>query len=145
MSARSQPAIRASRPVERGFALVAAVFVLLILAALSAFAFQVGSNQQQTATFDLLIARAQAAAESGIEYGANRALRASQCLPTTSLTLAAAGLSGFRVTVTCSASPHQVGATTYHAYVLQSVAQRGTYGSADFVARTLSRTVTDAP
>lgn len=142
MRARSNPA---TRPAQEGFALIAAVFVLLILAALSAFAFRVGTNQQQTATFDLLIARARAAAESGLEYGANRALRASQCLPTTTLTLAAPSLNGFSVTVTCSVSPHQIGATTYHAYALQSVAQRGTYGSPDFVARTVSRTVNDAP
>ncbi len=130
---------------ERGFALMAAIFVLLVLTALAAFAVRVGTTQQQSVAFDVLIARAQAAADSGIEYGANRALRASLCPASTVVNPTAASLSGFAVTVTCSASTHQVGAVTYHAYALQSTAQQGTYGSADYVARTSTRTVNDAP
>jgi len=127
---------------ERGFALMAAIFVLLVLTALAAFAARIATTQQQSVAFDVLIARAQAAADSGIEYGANQALRYTQC-PVTPTPLT---LNGFTVTVTCSnASTHQVGAVTYHAYVLQSTAQQGTYGSADYVARTASRTVNDAP
>lgn len=126
---------------------MAAIFVLLVLTALAAFAVRIGTTQQQSVAFDVLIARAQAAADSGIEYGANLALRASpsQCPPSAVVTPAAAILSGFTVTVTCSPSTHQVGAVTYHAYALQSTAQQGTYGSADYVARTASRTVNDAP
>jgi MSHA biogenesis protein MshP len=132
---------------QRGFALMAAVFVLLVLTALAAFAVRIGTTQQQSVAFDVLIARAQAAADSGIEYGANQALIASppQCLPSIPVPLTAAALNGFTVTVTCSASTHRIGAVTYHAYVLQSTAQQGTYGSADYVARTSTRTVNDAP
>lgn len=126
---------------------MAAIFVLLVLTALAAFAVRVGTTQQQAVAFDVLIARAQAAADSGIEYGANQALRASppQCQPSTVVSHTAATLNGFTVTLTCSASTHQVGAVTYHAYALQSTAQQGTYGSADYVARTSTRTVNDAP
>lgn len=126
---------------------MATIFVLLVLTALAAFAVRVSANQQQSVAFDVLIARAQAAADSGIEYGANRALRGSpsQCLASTVVTPTATVLSGFTVTVTCAASTHQVGAVTYHAYALQSTAQQGTYGSADYVARTSTRTVNDAP
>jgi MSHA biogenesis protein MshP len=132
---------------QRGFALMAAIFVLLVLTALAAFAVRIGTTQQQSVAFDVMIARAQAAADSGIEYGANQALTASppQCLSSTPVPLTAATLNGFSVTVTCSPSTHQVGAVTYHAYVLQSTAQQGTYGSADYVARTSTRTVNDAP
>ncbi len=124
---------------------MAAIFVLLVLTALAAFAVRIGTTQQQSVAFDALIARAQAAADSGIEYGANRALRASQCPASAVVTPGAATLNGFAVTVTCSPSTHQIGAVTYHAYVLQSTAQKGSYGSADYVARTVSRTVNDAP
>ena len=71
----------------RGFALLAAIFVLLVLAALAAFAFRIGLNQQQTASYDVLLARAQAAADSGLEYGANRALKAGSCAASTSVAL----------------------------------------------------------
>lgn len=128
---------------------MAAIFVLLVLTVLAAFAVRIGTTQQQSVAFDVLIARAQAAADSGIEYGANQALTASQC-PVTPVvvTHTAASLNGFTVTVTCSGpSPHQVGVgpVTYYAYTLQSTAQWGTYGSADYVARTVTRTVNNAP
>jgi MSHA biogenesis protein MshP len=125
---------------------MAAIFVLLVLTALAAFAVRVGTTQQQSVAFDVLIARAQAAADSGIEYGANQALRPPhQCPASTVVTPTAATLSAFTITVTCSASTHQIGAVTYNAYVLQSTAQLGIYGSPDYVARTSSRTVNDAP
>jgi MSHA biogenesis protein MshP len=131
---------------ERGFALMATIFVLLVLTALAAFSVRIATTQQQSVAFDVLVARAQAAADSGIEYGANQALRYAQCPGSAPVTLGAATLNGFAVTVTCSPTPpHQVGATSYHAYVLQSTAQQGTYGSADYVARTVTRTVNDAP
>jgi hypothetical protein len=128
---------------------MATIFVLLVLTALAAFSVRIGTTQQQSVAFDVLIARAQAAADSGIEFGANQVLRPTpQCLPSTVVTPTAATLNGFTVTVTCSASTHQVGAfpaATYHAYVLQSTAQHGTYGSPDYVARTVTRTVNDVP
>jgi len=131
-----------------GFALIAAIFVILVLAALAAFAVRVGTTQRQTADFALLNARAQLAADTGIEYGINQALVHGSCpAPATTLNLNAAGLKGFTVTVTCAVSNHQLGAapTTYHAYALSAVAQLGTFGSSAYVARTALRTVTDAP
>jgi MSHA biogenesis protein MshP len=130
-----------------GFALIAAIFVLLVLAALAAFAFRIGLTQQQTASYDVMIARAQAAADSGIEYGANRALKAGACAASTSVALTAPGLTGFTVTVVCqaSASLHRIGAQSYPAFLLTATAQHGTYGSADFVSRTSTATVTSAP
>ncbi len=131
-----------------GFALIAAIFVTLVLAALAAFAVRIGATQQQTADFGMLNARAQAAADSGIEYGLNQALVHGSCPgPSTTLSPTAAGLKGFTVVVTCTVTNHQIGAgpTTYHAYALTSVAQLGTYGTSGYVARTAVRTVTDAP
>jgi MSHA biogenesis protein MshP len=133
---------------ERGFSLIAAIFVILVLGALAAFAVRIGATQQQTADFALLNARAQAAADSGIEFGTNQALLHGSCpaAPTT-LNLTAVGLAGFTVTVTCSVTNHQIGAlpTTYQAYALTSVAQLGTYGTSGYVARSAARTVNNAP
>jgi MSHA biogenesis protein MshP len=130
---------------ERGFSLIAAIFVILVLAALGAFALRIGVTQQQTAMFDLSIARAQAAADSGIEYGANRALKAATCAATTTLSPTAPGLSGFTITVTCSASTHNITGIAYQSYSLTSTARRGNYGAPDFVSRPVTRTVTNAP
>ena len=133
---------------QGGFSLVVAIFVVLVLAALAMFALRVTATQQQTADFSLLNARAQAAADAGIEYGINQALIAATCGgPATVLNLNAVGLQGFTVTVTCAPSNHQIGAapTTYHAYAITAVAQLGTYGSSGYVAHTSTRTVNDAP
>ena len=134
---------------EEGFSLVVAIFVVLVLAALAMFALRVSATQQQTADFSLLNARAQAAADTGIEYGVNQALVAASCPgPATTLNLTAVGLKGFTVKVTCAVTNHLIGptpGTTYHAYAITSVAQLGTYGTSGYVARTATRTVTDAP
>jgi len=146
---RSPLATRTGPRAAGGFALIAAIFVILVLAALAMFAVRIGATQQQTADYALLNARAQLAADSGIEYGTNQALVHGSCPgPATTLNLSAVGLNGFTVTVTCTVTNHQIGAappTTYHAYVLTSVAQLGVYGTSGYVARTAARTVNDAP
>lgn len=138
-----------SRTRQGGFSLVVAIFVVLVLAGLAMFALRVTATQQQTADFSLLNARAQAAAAAGIEYGVNQALVAASCPAAAAiLNLNAVGLRGFTVTVTCVVTNHLIGptpGTTYHAYAITSVAQLGIYGTSGYVARTRSRTVTDAP
>jgi MSHA biogenesis protein MshP len=125
---------------QRGFSLIAAVFLIVVLAALGTFAARMAVTQQETVNLALLEAQAQAAANSGIEYGANRALRWSLCPASTPLTLAGAGLAGFAVVVQCNLTVHAPSGKT--SYALISTATRGTYGRADFVSRRASRTVT---
>lgn len=124
---------------QRGFSLIAAVFLIVVLAALGTFAARMAVTQQETVNLALLEAQAQAAANSGVEYGANRALRGSQCLPSQPLTLRAAGVTGFAVVVQCNLTTHASGQKSY---ALVSTATRGSYGRADFVSRRASRTVT---
>jgi MSHA biogenesis protein MshP len=147
--ARRISAVRVGPRAAGGFALIAAIFVILVLAALAMFAVRIGATQQQTADYALLNARAQLAGDSGIEYGINQALVHGSCPgPVTTLNPGAAGLKGFTVMVTCTVTSHQIGAappTTYHAYALTSVAQLGTYGTSGYVARTATRMVNDAP
>lgn len=128
---------------QRGFSLVAAVFLIVVLAALGAFAVQIAMMQYQGADVELLEARAQAAAQTGIEYAAYVALTNSSC---GNATLNPQGaLSGFVVNVTCSAATHTVGAGLKTVYTLVSNASHGTYGQPDYVARRVTLHVTDAP
>src|SRR5690348_5360454 len=87
---------------QRGFSLIAAIFLIIVLAALGTFAVRIAMTQQQMVNFAVLEAQALAYANSGIEYGANRALKASTCLNSTSMTLGGT----FTVTVACSVTPH---------------------------------------
>ncbi len=124
---------------QRGFSLIAAIFLIVVLAALATFAVRIAVTQQETQNLSLLEMQAQAAAQSGLEYGANRALKYGQCQSSVALTLAGAGLKGYAVVVKCTATPHFAGKNSY---ALSSTASRGVYGRADFVARQVSRTVT---
>jgi MSHA biogenesis protein MshP len=132
---------------QRGVVLIAALFMIIVLAGLGIFAVRLGAGQQQSVNLALLGVRAQAAADSGVELGANRALKGAGCAPllplttTVAVTLTEAALNGFNVSVVCSHSNQTVGTVTYDVYKLSAFAQSGTYGTPAYVARTASRTV----
>jgi MSHA biogenesis protein MshP len=139
---------------QAGFSLVAAIFLIVVLAALGAFAVQIAMSQYQSATSELLQARAQAAAEAGLEYEANLALQRvpASCLATNTLNLTRGALTGFVVELACSSTPqHRIYSpvtstwTSYTVYALAATATKGTYGAQDYVARTVTRNVTNAP
>jgi MSHA biogenesis protein MshP len=117
----------------RGMSLVAALFLIVVIAALGAFAVRIGLGQQQTVNLSLLTSRALAAANAGIDWSAARALD-----PTTpncsagSLALTQAGLAGFTVDVTCLSTPFLPEGTLY---VIEAVSRYGTYGQPDYVSR----------
>ena len=99
-----------------GFAIVSAIFILVVLAVLGAAIVNVTSSQAIGSAQDVQGVRAYAAARSGIEWGlykvqstaaynfgytsANANLRACPTSPT-SFVPAASTLTGFTVTVTC--------------------------------------------
>lgn len=140
---------------QAGFSLVAAVFLIVVLAALGAFVVQLAMSQYQSANLELLEARAQAAAEAGIEYGANLVLQTPPaiCINPNSypFVLTQGALKGFAVTVTCTPTTHQVysgtppAAKNYVVYSLAATASSGIYGRPDYVARRVTRNVTLAP
>lgn len=127
----------------RGFALVPALFLLVVLGTLAIVAVRVGTGQQHAVTMDLLQARALAAANAGIEWGAYRALNGS-CAATTTLNLTEASLNGFSVLVTCTDTAFTNGAATNNSYVINATATYGTYGQPSYVRRVVSATFTDA-
>ena len=138
--------MRAARPLplqQRGIALVAAIFLLVTLAALGAFAVRIGLFQQQTVTSSLRAAQAFHAARSGIAWAAHEALSSGWCGSST-LTLSEAGTQGFRVRVDCASSTHNEGAATTTVYVIETLAEAGSYGGPDYVSRRIQAKVTDA-
>jgi MSHA biogenesis protein MshP len=126
-----------------GFALVPALFLLVVLGALGLVAVRVGMGQQQAVTMGLIQARALSAANSGIEWGAYRAL-AGSCASSTTLTLTEGALSGFSVVVTCTATSFTNGTGSSNSYVIQAVATSGTYGQPGYVRRVVGATFTNA-
>lgn len=103
---------------ERGFTMVSAIFILVVLALLGAAIVTVSTSQQLGSTSDLLGTRAYAAARAGIEWGLYQVnssnswssttpnTRTCPTSPTTfALPATASTLSGFTVTVTCTPYP----------------------------------------
>jgi len=130
--------------MNRGFALVPALFLIVVLAALGAAAIRIGSGEQQTVTMAMQQGRALAAARAGIEWGAYQALKASSCAASTTLNLSEAALAGFTVVVTCSTAIDASGPVPKNSYVLVANSSSGTYGQPGYVHRVVSSTFTDA-
>jgi MSHA biogenesis protein MshP len=104
----------------RGFAIVSAIFILVILAALGAFIVNISTNQQIGSALDVQGVRAYQAARAGIEWGLYRQLQGASCSGATSFSPAASTLSGFTVTVVCTARAPTSGSPTI--YTIQSTA-----------------------
>jgi MSHA biogenesis protein MshP len=129
---------RHCRPdAEGGFVLPAAIFLLVILAALAGFMVTLSRTTNMSGALDIQGARAYQAARAGMEWAAWQVAQtpAQPCnaapMPPLTGTLAA-----FTVTVSCTPSgPYADGATSVMVYQVTSTAESGLYGSVDFVSR----------
>jgi MSHA biogenesis protein MshP len=128
---------------QRGFSLVSAVFLLVVLAGLGVYAVRLNTLQQQTVTAGLRAAQAFQAARAGVAWGAYRALNAGVCA-TDTLSLTEGAATGFRVTVQCTQSTHTEGSSTVRVLVFDVRAEAGAYGGPDYVSRRLQTKITDA-
>ena len=120
-------------PRQHGFALVTAIFLLVVLGALALFMLSLSSTQHMTSTWTILSARAHYAALSGIEWGAWQAVNGGGC--NGSPTVAPGGPAAFTVTVTCTSSSHVEGVVTSRVWVIDATAQSGSFGGIGFVQR----------
>lgn len=131
----------AGRSAQRGFSIVSAIFLLVVLSALGAFMLTFSTVQHITSAQDVQGARAYQAARTGIEWGAYQVLQKSSCASPTSLT-AGGTQAGFSIVVQCSSFPATTeGGNTVAMYQITSTANQGTLGSATYVERQLQATI----
>ncbi len=102
MSATSRSARRGPRRGERGFSLVSAIFLVVILSAVAAYAMSVATVQHQSSALDVSGARALAAARTGLEWGAYQSLRLDSCVASSTLSFAGTPLAPMGATVACT-------------------------------------------
>lgn len=136
-------ALDRSPAAQRGVSLVTAIFLLVVLAALGAYAARLGVLQQQTVTSAMRASQAFHAARSGISWAAHRALAAGWC-GTATLALTEVGTAGFDVQVQCTQTTHVEGSATINVFVIDVLAESGLYGGPDYVSRRLQAKITDA-
>ena len=141
--------LRAS--TQRGFALMSALFLLVVLAALGVYMVSISSTEHYTSLYALQSAKAYYAARSGIEWGADTALNNS-CAAANKIGLNPGGtLSGFSVNVACT-DPNSRGyaesqlASSYHVYVItaQSYTTNIAFGNPGYASRRIRVTITTA-
>lgn len=125
---------------DRGFALVAVIFILVILSAVGSAMLKISATHHATATMALLGARAYHAARSGAEWAIYEAVNSGGC-PAAVFALTEAASVGFAIAVTCSSSTHVEGTTSRSTLQIQSTAGYGSFGDRDYVSRTLDITV----
>jgi MSHA biogenesis protein MshP len=124
-----------ARRAQRGVALIGAIFLLVVLAALGAFAVRASMGQRQGALLDLQELRAQAALNTGIEYAAGRLLAsgANNCANLATLANLAGG---FNVTFNgCAYTQETINGVAVHVHTVNVVTSSGVYGTPDFVLR----------
>lgn len=134
----------ASATNQRGFAIVSAIFLLIVLTLLGAFMVSMSVMQTGTVSLASTSSRVYLGAKSGLEWGIHQAVAPAvslgACNASTPFALSGPGLSGVSVTVTCS-STILTGLTDYYIYSLTSTARFGSLDSPDYAERKLSATV----
>lgn len=112
---------RVARAAQRGFGIVTALFLIVVLAALGAFMVTIFGLQQSAGALDVQSARAYHAARAGIEWGIYQATVAASCAP--AQTLAPGGtLTAFSVSVQCTAYTADELGTTVRLYEIVATA-----------------------
>lgn len=138
---------------QRGFSLVSAIFIIVILSALSGYMVTMSGMMHSATTQSVQGARAYQAAHSGIEWGIHQAFNntAATCgaapntTVTSNLSLSGTGLNGFEVTVTCRYTSHQEKSATVRVFYLTALGEYASVGQVDYVSRRLEAKVSDTP
>lgn len=121
------------RRFQQGFAAVAAIFLVVVLAALGGYMLAFSNTQQLTGAQDLLGTRAYWAARGGLEWAVSAAEAASACPSPATLSL-----QGFSVAVACAQSTYTEGGSSIKLLRFDSVASSGSPGGAGYVERSVS-------
>jgi MSHA biogenesis protein MshP len=129
---------------QSGFAIVTAIFLILLFAALIALMLTLSGGQNVNATQDVRGSQAYQAARAGIEWGSYQFLINGNCTAATTMTFT--GLDDFNVTVTgtAPAGPPTEGGKTLNICSLTSLAVPATAlspGNRGYVERALQATV----
>jgi len=128
-----------SRSSSRGFSLVSAIFLMVVLVILGVSLVTINSVQHTTAAQLLQAARANYAARAGAEWVASQpgTWCAAGPYPMESSFALPAPMNGFTITVSCTRTSHTLDGTTKQYFVVDVTAASGTYGSPDYVRRKL--------
>jgi len=138
--------MKLSTKLQKGFSLVTAIFLLVVLGALGTMMVTFFVAQQQSSALDVMGSRAYQAARAGVEWAVYHIAQQPQdsgCVGIASPLFSAGDLAGtlspLQVTLTCNAVSAVEGASTIYVYDLTSTAvYGGAPGNTDYVERVIS-------
>jgi MSHA biogenesis protein MshP len=124
---------------QSGFSMVAAIFLLVVLAALGAFMVTFSNTQHLTSAQDIQGSRAYWAARAGTAWAIGRISATPTTCPLSPTTF---NVDGFALVVTCVLTPYDEGSMVKRVFNITSTATAGgAVGSIGRVERSLSATV----
>ncbi len=123
---------------QRGFSLIAAVFVIAIALLIVLAAVLTLSARNRSTVQALDASRALFAAQSGLEVAIARSLAGGCTAVPPSV-----AIEGFTVTLGCVPENVDEAPDTYRIYALTAVAQRGSFASNTFISRRVRATVAE--
>lgn len=132
---------------QSGFSLLAAIFLITVLALLVGYLVSTSGSLQQTPISALQTVRSYHAARAGLEWGIFQAVNnggvgvPDPC--NASFTLSGGAFAGHSVTVSCTSSQHRDGGggTDVQVYVVTAIATHGSPGSMTYSRREMRAVV----
>lgn len=120
--------------LQKGFLLPAAIFLMVILAGLGAYALNITSLQQATSTQDIQGARAYQMARTGVEWAAFQVLSpGSTALTNCPASPSALTLDDFTITVSCNRYADTFEQGTDHTIAMYEIIATASFGNAGTV------------
>ena len=132
--------MKRAHSLQHGFAAIAAIFLVVILAALGGFMLSFSNTQQLTSAQDIQGSRAYWAARAGLEWGI---ASATSACPVGTTTLSIATGSTFSVAVTSTTTNYSEGVSTPVICRITAVATvpSSTVGSIGYIERSVSAAI----
>ncbi len=127
---------------QQGITLIGAIFILIIVSLLARYLVNISGIQQQTAILQLQSARAEQAANAGLEWTIAKILAQHAC--PTAFPTHFPDLTGFTVNITCThLGQANENGRLVHVYQLVSSAHYGHISEADYISRQLEVMIHD--
>lgn len=135
---------------QRGFAAIAAIFLVVVLAAMGAYMVSFSNSQQLSSAQDLQGSRAYWAARAGLEWGIANSSNCATFSAGSPTTLTGATVSGtvtpfdggITVSVDCSSQAYTEAGTSFTIYRFNATAKTAaSIGSLGYVERSISASV----
>lgn len=125
----------------RGFSLVSAIFLMVVLVVLGTSLVTISSVQQTTSAQLLQATRANFAARTGAEWAAAQAASGTWCpgpaYPETTTFTLPAPLDAFSASVACTRGTHTLDGVDRQVFAIEVTVTSGAWGSPDYVRRVL--------